>query len=223
MLMVSAEPGEASNPERDRLFHQPAQPVVARPGVSLPSVYAGALGLWLVTRGLVLVHQGAWPWMNAFVVAAARAIVVGDWNEAVRPQLPAVLGVPLVLAGADEQLSVAVLYVFASMVQFGALLVLARALWPGRIVEQSLALLIFLLVPYNHSIHHYRDVPVVLACSAIFLLAAHWLRDPLSRPRLLDVAWVGGALLLGIWSRTEVLTFVATLLVLGFVIWRRRA
>jgi hypothetical protein len=36
--------------------------------------------------------------MNAFVVAAARGIVVGDWNQAVRPQLPAVLGVPLVLA-----------------------------------------------------------------------------------------------------------------------------
>ena len=198
------------------------QPVVARPGVSLPTVYAGALALWLVTRGLVLVHQGAWPWMNAFVVAAARAIVVGDWNEAVRPQLPAVLGVPLVLAGADEQLSVAVLYVFASLVQFGALLVLARALWPGRIVEQSLALFIFLLLPYNHSIHHYRDVPVVLACSAIFLLAAHWLRQPATLGAR-DVAWVGGAMLLGVWSRTEVLTFVGVMVLLGLLIWRRGA
>ena len=67
--------------------------------------------VWLVTRWLVLVHQGAWPWMNAFVVAAARGMVVGDWNEAVRPQLPAVLGVPLVLAGASEQQTVAALYV----------------------------------------------------------------------------------------------------------------
>ena len=196
--------------------------MVVRQGISLPTVYTGALAIWLITRGLVLVHQGAWPWMNAFVVAAARAIVVGDWNDAVRPQLPAVLGVPLVLAGADEQQSVAVLYIFGSLVQFGALLVLVRALWPGRVVEQSLALLIFLLLPYNHSIHHYRDVPVVLACSAIFLLAAHWLRQP-ARLGMRDVAWVGGAMLLGVWSRAEVLTFVAALLLLGLVIWRRRA
>src|SRR5439155_22796806 len=101
-------------------------------------VYLGGLAFWLVTRWLVLVHQGAWPWMNAFVVAAARGIVVGDWNEAVRPQLPAVLGVPLVLVGATEQQTVAALYVFASMVQLAAFIVLMRAIFPDRYVEQAL-------------------------------------------------------------------------------------
>ena len=52
-----------------------------------------------------------------------------------------------------------------------------RALFPGRLAEQTLALLVFLLVPYNHSIHHYRDVPVVLASSAVFLLAAAFIRS----------------------------------------------
>src|ERR1700738_4927732 len=117
--------------------------------LKLETVYALALGVWLVTRWLVLVHQGAWPWMNAFVVAAARGMVVGDWNDAVRPQLPAVLGVPLVLAGATEQQTVAALYVIASLVQFGALLAVLRALFPGRVEEQALGLLIFLLVPFN--------------------------------------------------------------------------
>jgi hypothetical protein len=160
--------------------------------------------------------------MNAFVVAAARGIVVGDWNEAVRPQLPAVLGVPLVLAGIEERQAVAVLYVLASLIQFGALLLLVRALFAGRAAEQGLALLLFLVLPYNHSIHHYRDVPVVLACSAIFLLAAHWLRGP-RPPRPLDVLWVGGAMFLGLWSRLEVLTFVGVLLVLGLITARRIA
>jgi hypothetical protein len=102
---------------------------------------------------------------------------VGDWNEAVRPQLPAVLGVPLVLAGASEQQAVAALYVLASLIQFGAFVALVRALFPGRLLEQTVALLLFLLVPFNHSIHHYRDVPVVLASSAVFLplRAASWL------------------------------------------------
>src|SRR5437763_14312044 len=98
-----------------------------RQTVNLPTVYLTAGTLWMLTRLLVLVHQGAWPWMNAFVVAAARVIVVGDWLDAVRPQLPAVLGVPLVLAGANEQQTVAVLYLLASLVQFGAFLVLVRA------------------------------------------------------------------------------------------------
>jgi hypothetical protein len=200
----------------------PPRPIIARTGISLPTVYIGGLVIWLLTRGLVLLHQGAWPWMNAFVVAAARGIVVGDWNEAVRPQLPAVLGVPLVLAGADEEQSVAVLYIFASLVQFGALIVLLRALWPGRAVEQSLALLIFLVLPFNHSIHHYRDVPVVLACSAIFLLAAHWLRG-FKPQRVRDFLWVTGALLLGVWSRAEMLAFVAALLLLTLIVWRRKA
>src|SRR5215471_7074876 len=121
---------------------------VPRLSVRPRTVYATALVVWLVTRWLVLVHQGAWPWMNAFVVAAARGIIVGDWNEAVRPQLPAVLGIPLVLIGATEQQVVAALYVLASLIQFGAFLVLVRALFPGRMLEQSLALLVFLVVPY---------------------------------------------------------------------------
>src|SRR5207245_6310752 len=129
---------------------------------------------WLLTRLLVLVHQGAWPWMNAFVVAAARGMVVGDWNDAVRPQLPAVLGVPLVLAGASEQQTVAALYLLASVVQLGAFVILVRAVFPDRMREQTLALLVFLLVPYDHSIHHYRDVPVILASAAAFLLSAHF-------------------------------------------------
>src|SRR5262249_17491659 len=158
---------------------------LARPRIGLSTVYAGTLLIWLVTRWLVLVHQGAWPWMNAFVVAAARGMVVGDWNEAVRPQLPAVLGVPLGLAGATEQQAVARLYVLACLVQFGAFVVLVRAAFPRRVLEQSLALLVFVLVPYNHSIHHYRDVPVVLASSAVFLLAAHWITSTTGahRPR----------------------------------------
>src|SRR5438105_3972982 len=93
-------------------------------------IYGGALAFWLLTRMPVLLHQGAWPWMNAFVVAAAQGIVVGDWNDAVRPQLPAVLGVPLVLAGATEQQMVAVLYVLASVVQFVAFVVLIRRVFP---------------------------------------------------------------------------------------------
>jgi hypothetical protein len=185
-------------------------------------LYVAALAAWLLTRLLVLVHQGAWPWMNAFVVAAARGMVVGDWNDAVRPQLPAVLGVPLVLAGATEQQTVAVLYVVASLIQFGAFVVLVRALFPGRLEEQTLALLIFLLVPYNHSIHHYRDVPVVLASSAVFLLAASFIRGKTGFDSR-SFGLVLGAMLLGVWSRTEVLTFVGTVIVLSLLVWRGRA
>jgi len=235
-------------------------------GLSLPALYAAALAVWLVTRWLVLVHQGAWPWMNAFVVAAARGMVVGDWNEAVRPQLPAVLGIPLVLAGANEQQTVAALYVLASLVQFGAFVVLMRSVFPGKLLEQGLGLLFFLVVPYNHSIHHYRDVPVVLASSAVFLLAAHFIAAVRGQPPALGrarmqssalprgregsaapaaegresavlpgghgatttggpwgVVWVFGAMLLGVWSRTEVLTFVGVLVVLSLVVWRRQA
>src|SRR5438552_5115126 len=167
--------------------------------------------------------------MNAFVVAAARGMVVGDWNDAVRPQLPAVLGVPLVLVGATEQQTVAALYMVASLVQFGAFVVFARALFPGRLTEQTLALLIFVLVPYNHSIHHYRDVPVVLASSAVFLLSAHFLRtfarsEPGNRSaNARGALWATGAMLLGVGSRAEVLTFVGVLMVLALILWRRRA
>jgi hypothetical protein len=208
--------------ERERIGDD--APAAGARRLNLATVYALALLVWLVTRWLVLVHQGAWPWMNAFVVAAARGMVVGDWNEAVRPQLPAVLGVPLVLAGASEQQTVAALYVLASLVQFGAFVVLVRALYPGRLPEQTLALLIFLLVPYNHSIHHYRDVPVVLASAAVFLLAAQWLTWWTSPRRWgWTGAWIFGAMLLGVWSRAEVLAFVGVLGVLGLVVWRRRA
>jgi hypothetical protein len=204
---------------------------VPRTASALPGVYAAGLVFWLVTRLLVLVHQGAWPWMNAFVVDAARGIVVGDWNDAVRPQLPAFLGVPLVLAGASEQQTVAALYVVASLIQFAAFVVLVRAVFPGRVQEQSLALLVFLLVPYDHSIHHYRDMPVVLASAAVFLLSAHFVKGVArqdreargARERALDVAGVAGVLLLGLWSRGEVLTFVGALVVLALVVYRRRA
>jgi hypothetical protein len=240
------------------------------------TVYTAALAFWLVTRLLVLMHQGAWPWMNAFVVAAARGIVVGDWNDAVRPQLPAVMGVPLVLAGVSEQQMVAVLYVVASLVQFAALVVLLRALFPDRLAEQTLALLIFLIVPFNHSIHHYRDLPVVLASAAIFLLGAHLVHasaawslpnaDPPSPPtahrsiapppparlfllakrnyeasremgyvtpeqrlritnllNLRNLIYVTLLMLLGVWSRIEVVAFVAVLAVAMLVVYRRRA
>jgi hypothetical protein len=190
---------------------------------SLRAIYLGALAAWLLTRMLVLVHQGAWPWMNAFVVAAARGIVVGDWNDAVRPQLPAMLGVPLVLAGLSEQQTVAVLYVLGSLVQFGSFLVLVRALFPERGLEQLLALLVFLLVPFNHSIHHYRDVPVLLASSAVFLMAAHLVKFA---PRSGDWrSWLGvlGAALLGVWSRTEVVTFIGSLVLMALMVWRARA
>ena len=206
--------------------------------LTLGRVYGLGLVFWLATRWLVLVHQGAWPWMNSFVVAAARGIVVGDWNDAVRPQLPDLLGVPLVLLGAGEQQAIAILYLLASLVQFGAFVVLIRALFPRQPSEQTLAMLIFLLVPYDHSIHHYRDIPVVLASSAIFLLSAHFVtvvarpqggaisRDEQSVGPLwgkkLHLAWLFGAMLLGIWSRFEVITFVGVLVVLAILIWRKR-
>lgn len=210
--------------------------VAARPreetrviGASPSTIYGAALAFWVATRVLVLVHQGAWPWMNAFVVAAARGILVGDWNDAVRPQLPAVLGVPIVLAGANEQQTVAVLYLLASLVQFVAFVVVLRALFPERLQEQTLGLLVFLIVPFNHSIHHYRDLPVVLASAAIFLLAAdvvHTLRDGapwLTRPNPRSLGALVGLMLLGVWSRIEVLAFVGMLLVALLLVYRRRA
>jgi hypothetical protein len=191
------------------------------------SVYAAGLAFWLVTRWLVLVHQGAWPWMNSFVVAAARGIVVGDWNDAVRPQLPAVLGVPLVLAGATEQQMVAALYLLASAVQLGAFIVLIRTVFRGSQQVQTLALLIFLLVPFNHSIHHYRDMPVVLASAAIFLLSAHFVHS-MARPDRIrfsarEAFGIAAVLLLGIWSRIEMLAFVGVLVALALAILRRKA
>jgi hypothetical protein len=192
--------------------------------IGLPAIYSLSLAAWLLTRLLVLVHQGAWPWMNAFVVAAARGMVVGDWNDAVRPQLPAVLGVPLVLAGATEQQTVAALYLAASLIQFAAFVVLVRAFFPGGLQEQTLALLIFLLVPFNHSIHHYRDMPVILSSAAIFLLSAHFVSATRNAERATrNALWVFGAMLLGVFSRAEFLTFVGLLIVLALIVYRRHA
>lgn len=203
----------------------PAQ-VAPRSAVRPRTIYAAALAFWLATRMLVLVHQGAWPWMNSFVVAAARGIVVGDWNEAVRPQLPAVLGVPLVLLGANEQQMIATLYMLASLAQFGAFLVLIRTLYPDRSGAQTAALLIFLLIPFNHSIHHYRDVPVVLASAAIFLISADFVRRYTSDGpglRWRDVAYITALMLLGVWSRIEVLAFVGVLAVAAVIVYHGRA
>jgi hypothetical protein len=195
--------------------------------ISPAKIYAVALGFWMATRVLVLVHQGAWPWMNSFVVDAAHGILVGDWNDAVRPQLPAVLGVPVVLTGASEQQTVSVLYLLASLAQFGAFLVLMRAIFPERLQEQALGLLVFVLIPFNHSIHHYRDIPVVLASSAIFLLSADIVRRfRTSGPQRFtprQVLVLVGLMLLGIWSRIEVLAFVGLLLVALLLVYRRRA
>lgn len=194
---------------------------------SASKIYVVALVFWMVTRVLVLAHQGAWPWMNSFVVDAARGIIVGDWLDAVRPQLPAFLGVPIVLAGANEQQAVAVLYLLASLAQFGAFVVVLRAIFPDRLQEQAIGLLVFILIPFNHSIHHYRDMPVLLASSAIFLLSADIVRRFRSpgpqRVTLKDALMLVGVMVLGIWSRIEVLAFVAILLVAVLVVYRRRA
>src|SRR5262249_42579327 len=136
-------------------------------------------------------------------------------------------GVPVVLAGANEQQTVAVLYVLASLVQFAAFVVLLRTLFPGRMQEQTLGLLVFLLVPFNHSIHHYRDLPVVLASAAIFLLGAEFVRRfqaaPVPRWSPAAVAYVTALMLLGIWSRIEVLAFVGVLALVALLVYRRRA
>ncbi len=205
----------------------PARLEVRSSTISPAKIYAAALAFWMVTRVLVLAHQGAWPWMNSFVVDAARGIIVGDWLDAVRPQLPAFLGVPIVLVGANEQQTVAVLYLLASLVQYGAFVVVLRAIFPERLQEQAIGLLVFILIPFNHSIHHYRDMPVVLASSAIFLLSADVVRRFRSpgpqRVTLRQAFMLVGLMLLGIWSRIEVLAFVAVLLVAVLVVYRRRA
>src|SRR5207244_406754 len=75
-------------------------------------------------------------------------------------------------------------------------------------------------------------IPVVLASSAIFLLSAHFVTvlaraqpdnesaGPL-RERKLYLPWLFGAMLLGIWSRFEVISFVGVLVVVALVIWRK--
>jgi len=206
--------------------------VDVRPTTVRPStVYAAALAGWVVTRILVLAHQGAWPWMNSFVVDAARGIIVGDWLDAVRPQLPAVLGVPLALLGLSDLQMVAALYLIASLVQFGAFVVMLRAAFPERLQEQTIGLLVFLVLPFNHSIHHYRDTPVLLASAAIFLMCADVVRTFTGQRTSVSGSWsvslkrgllLIGLMVLGIWSRIEVLAFVGVLLVIVLVIFRAR-
>ncbi len=204
----------------------------ARSATLRPStVYVTALGLWVVTRMLMLAHQGAWPWMNSFVVDASRGIIVGDWLDAVRPQLPAVLGVPLALLGLSDLQMVAALYVIASLVQFGAFVVMLRATFPDRLPEQSVGLLVFLVLPFNHSIHHYRDTPVLLASAAIFLMCADVVRTFTGQRRVAPGSWPSrvqrgllliGLMVLGIWSRIEVLAFVGVLLLTVLLAFRGR-
>jgi hypothetical protein len=133
---------------------------------------------------------------------------------------------------------VAGLYLVASLVQFFCFLFLIRTLYPGALREQSLALLLFLLVPYDHSIHHYRDVPVVFANCAIFLLAAAWVRTvvwhgaargggftPVAGYHGATSRWhlvALGAIVLGVWSRMEVLAFVGILCILGLLVYHGR-
>jgi hypothetical protein len=196
-------------------------------------IYAAALVCWMATRFLVLAHQGAWPWMNSFVVDASRGIIVGNWLDAVRPQLPAVLGVPLALLGLSDSQIVAALYLLTSLAQFGAFLVMLRATFPARLQEQSLTLVVFLLLPFNHSIHHYRDTPVLLASAAIFLMCADVVRTFTGQRGQFHPArsWrailergllLVGLMVLGIWSRIEVLAFVGVLLIVVLLAFRRR-
>ncbi len=195
------------------------------------TIYAAALAFWMVTRILVLAHQGGWPWMNSFVVDASRGIIVGDWLDAVRPQLPAVLGVPLALLGLSDLQMVAAMYLIASLAQFGAFLVMLRATFPDRLQEQTVALLVFLLLPFNHSIHHYRDTPVLLASAAIFLLCADVVRTFTGQRAMLPGSGSAivrrgllliGLMVLGICSRIEVLAFVGVLLLTVLLAFRRR-
>lgn len=190
-------------------------------------LYLLALVGWLVTRLFVIVHQGAWPWMNAWVVDTAEAMLAGSWTEAVRPPLPALLATPLLRAGADEATTILVLYLLASLVQFGAFALFTRQAFWGRHLEQGLSLLLFLLIPINHSIHHWRNIPVVLASSGTFLLAAHWLwtlrQGTDSRAwSLRPAGWALGALAVGILSRAEVAVFAIVLAALGVLIYRGR-
>ena len=195
------------------------------------TVYAAALVGWVLTRILMLAHQGAWPWMNSFVVDASRGIIIGDWLDAVRPQLPAVLGVPLALLGLSDLQMVAALYVIASLAQFGAFLVMLRATFPDRLQEQAIALLVFLVLPFNHSIHHYRDTPVLLASAAIFLMCADVVRTFTGQRGMVRGSWSAsvkrgllliGLMVLGICSRIEVLAFVGVLLLAVLLAFRGR-
>src|SRR5690242_2414746 len=159
--------------------------------------------------------------MNSFVIETAHDMMTDRWDQVVRPPLPSALAVPFLAAGLTGPLTVVILYLFASLFQFGAFAAAARALFRDRPLEQVLALGFFLLAPMNHSIHHWRNIPTVTASGAAFLLAAHWLRIWARSERLWSarsIAWVAVALMVGIWSRTELLTFVGAILLLGAVI-----
>ena len=199
--------------------------VYGRLSASLPMAYWGALAIWVITRGCVVLYQGDWLWMNSFVIETAHDMMTDHWDQVVRPALPSALAVPFLAAGLSGPSTVVILYLFASLFQFGAFAAAVRALFRDRPLEQVLALGFFLLAPMNHSIPHWRNIPTVVASGAAFLLAAHWLRVWARSERLWSarsIAWVAVALAAGIWSRTEVLTFVGALLLLGAVVYRRR-
>lgn len=176
---------------------------------------------WLLTRIAVLAHQGREPWMNAQVLGAARSLAEGSPAGLERPPLPALIALPLVAAGLGEQAAVAVLYLVASLVQLAALIALLRQVFPGRPLEQGVSLTVFLLLPVNHSIHHYRNVPVLLANAVVLTIAAHWVRLSRLREvgrRLSSAAWLVVATVLGVLSRTEVLAYVGLVAALGLLL-----
>jgi hypothetical protein len=192
-----------------------------RPEISFRNLYLTAFALWLASRVFVLLHQGNWPWMNFFVVETARGMLDGNWDEAFRPALPSLLAMPFVALGASDLFTVGFLYLAVSLVQFWAFTVLVRRLFPDRVLEQGLALVIFLLVPMNHSIHHWRNMPVVLASSAVFLLGAHFI-EATRRPSgwatsRASIGWAIGSLAMGLLCRSEVATFAVVLLVTGWL------
>jgi uncharacterized membrane protein len=215
----------ALSPHRSTALARDHEPSLAQ--ARLRWTYLGAFAAWMVTRCLVLVHQGGWAWMNAFVVWAAEHFLAGDFNEVQRPPLPALLAMPLLAMGATMQQIVAVLYLLASALQFAAFALVVLLTLPHRRREQTLALLVFLVLPLNHSIHHYRDTPVIFGSIAVLLLAAHWLwveRDPDRRVwRPISIVWALAAGTVGAWSRMEVLAFVGALCILALLVERRRA
>ncbi|MBI4494295.1 MAG: hypothetical protein HY690_16030 [Chloroflexi bacterium] len=158
----------------------------------------------------------------------ARRILVGDWSEAFkRPPLPVVLTAPFLLLDENPQEVVNVVYLLASLFQFAAYALLIRLAFATQPRWQVFGLLLFLLLPINHSIHHYRNIPTVLGSSAGFLLAAHWLWIAASNRSQVwtvrSVLWVLGALALGAGSRTESLVFAALLLAFAVAMPRYRA
>ncbi len=188
--------------------------------------YAAAFVLWALTRWAVLAYQGDWLWMNSFVVDTARDIMAGRWREVVRPPLPSVFAIPLLQMGASDHLAVALVYFVASMLEFAAFALVVRLLFRDRPREQLVSLLLFLILPMNHSIHTWRNIPTVIQAGAVFLLSAHWLwsrRAGASPWTPASVVWAGGAIALGLWSRTEMLVFAVLLGGLAVLLFRAAA